>query len=198
MKIINFFRFILVLFALLLSINVFAQDSDQPAKEEGIMLAFGVDLYLALQNWSDAGMSDDQKFGYGVGTSLGIGMKIDNMKFLIGPHFAMSRWEADYSQKPNSYTESIYVRVTDLGAQASMYFERLFISFGKGSSTVDTGMILKSGEDIEYPHSGDSYSYYDVVIGYNFNPFAIGIGFVSYDGIAESCNRGEIRLGLRY
>lgn len=198
MKLFNFLRFFLVINAFLLSINVFAQESNQPAEDEGINLAFGGDLYLSIQNWPDIGMSDDQKYAFGVGASLGIGIEIDNMKFLIGPHFAMSRWEADYSQKPYSYTDSVYVRMDDVGLQATMEFDNIYINFGKGFSTIITGMILKTGEDVEYPINGDSYSYNEVLIGYHFNIFAVGIGFVSYEGVADSCNRGEIQLGLRY
>jgi len=87
--------------------------SAQEVADQGVKFAYGGDAYLALQNWPKVGMADDSKMGFGFGGSIGIGAQVDDMKILIGPHLGYSRWSADYSHKPNSATDSVYVEMAD-------------------------------------------------------------------------------------
>lgn len=183
--------------------NIPKQDDSAPLQEttsqqdSGTAFAYGGDFYMALQNWSDVGMADDSKFGFGFGASFGIGVRLDDTTFLIGPHIAMNRWSADYSDKANSATDSVYVEMYDTGLQVTMKFDDLFLSIGKGDSEIASGMIV-NGSDIKYPYDGDTYGYSAVSVGFTMDNFLIGLGAVTYDGYAKYCDRAEIQLGLMF
>jgi hypothetical protein len=81
-----------------------AQEVSSASADQGVKFAYGGDVYFALQNWSKVGMSNDSKMGYGFGGSYGLGVQVDDMKILIGPHLGYSSWSADYSSKSNSVT----------------------------------------------------------------------------------------------
>lgn len=168
---------------------------DASATDSGMGFAMGGELYIALQNWPDVGAPSDTKMGFGFGGGLGLGLHIDEMKFLVGPHFAMNRWSADYSNKPNSATDSIYVEMADAGMQVSMEFDDILISLGKGTSEITSGMIV-NGSDIRYSYSGNRYNYSAVSIGMKFDSLMFSIGSVSYEGFARYCNRADFRLGV--
>ncbi len=190
--------------SLLMSSTLIAEESNDALQQEsasqqddGTSFAFGGDFYLALQNWSDVGMADDSKMGFGFGVNLGFGVRLDDTTFLIGPHLAMNRWSADYSDKANSATDSVYVEMYDTGLQVSMLFDDLYLSVGKGSSEIASGYIV-NGTDYRYAYDGDTYDYSQVSLGMKTNGFMIGLGAVSYDGYAKYCNRAELQLGFAF
>lgn len=192
-------RLVLVMTAFLLlpvTSALFAQTAQKaPVKQEGIKLALGGDLYLSPQIWSDIGAKDDTKFGIGLGMGMGMGIRIDESKFLIGPHIGLSRWSADYSQKTNSATESVYVEMADVGLQVTVDFGDMFVSFGKGTSEISSGYVV-NGKDIKYNYDGNTYPYSSVALGFKSSGFILGFGCTSYSGYAKHCNRAEFLLGL--
>ena len=190
-----------IAFLTLLSICMFgefayAQDVPSGATDGGVKLAYGGDAYLALQNWSDVGMKDDSKMGFGFGANFGIGMQVDDMKLLVGPHLGYSRWSADYSNKPNSATDSVYVEMADTGLQFTAVFDDILMSAGKGSSTISSGYVV-NGRTIKYNYDGKSYPYSMVSIGFKMDAFLFSIGSVSYDGLSAA-NRTDFRLGIAF
>jgi hypothetical protein len=173
------------------------QQESASQQDSGTSFAYGGDFYLALQNWSDVGMSSDSKLGFGFGADFGIGVKLDDTKFLIGPHLAMNRWSADYSDKANSATDTVYVEMYDMGLQFSMLFDDFYLSIGKGTSEISSGFTV-NGTDYKYPYDGDTYDYSAVSVGMKMDNFMIGLGAVNYDGYAKYCNRAEIQLGFAF
>jgi hypothetical protein len=165
------------------------------AAAKGISLAFGGDLYVGLQNWSKVGASGDTKLGFGLGGALLVGMRIDEMRVLVGPHFAVSRWSADYSHKPQSATDSVYVEMMDTGLLFKASFDDLFIQLGSGSAGIGSGMVV-GGQTIKYPYDGDRYTYRMVGLGAQWGLWMVGINAVSYSGYARYCNRAELIFGL--
>lgn len=174
-----------------------AQEVSGAATDQGVKLAYGGDAYFALQNWSKVGMADDSKMGFGFGGSIGIGAQVDDMKILIGPHLGFSRWSADYSNKPNSATDSVYVEMADAGLQFTAIFDDIVMAVGKGSSTISSGYIV-NGRDIRYNYDGDSYPYSTVSIGFKMDMFLFSIGVVNYEGYARDASRTDFRLGLAF
>lgn len=164
---------------------------------EGISLIFGGSIYFALENWSRVGTSGDSKMGFGFGGDFGIGMKIDDLNFFVGPHLGLNRWSADYSQKSQSATDSVYVEMADTGINLTMDWGDMYINMGTGSSTISSGMIV-SGQDIKYSYSGDQYSYTLVGLGMNMDRVLLGLNTVNYSGYAKYADRIEILIGYRF
>lgn len=173
-----------------------AQDVSSGATDEGVKLAYGGDAYLALQNWSNVGMSDDSKMGFGFGGSIGLGAQVDDMKILVGPHLGYSRWSADYSNKPNSATDSVYVEMADAGLQFTAIFGDIFMALVKGESTISHAYVI-NGVDYKYSVDGKSYPYSMVSIGFKMDMFLFSIGSVSYDGLSAA-NRTDFKLGVMF
>lgn len=173
-----------------------AQDVPSGSTDAGVKFAYGGDAYIALQNWADVGMKDDSKMGFGFGGNFGIGMQVDDMKLLVGPHLGFSRWSADYSSKPNSATDSVYVEMSDTGLQFTAVFDDILMSAGKGSSTISSGYVV-NGRTIKYNYDGRSYPYSMVSIGFKMDSFLFSIGSVSYDGLSAA-NRADFRLGIAF
>ncbi len=163
----------------------------------GIDFAVGGDAYFALQNWPDVGMPDDTKLGYGFGGSIGVGVQIDEMKFLVGPHIGISEWTADYSHKPNSITDSVYVSMADMGMQVTMEFDDVIISMGSGSSTISSGYKV-NGVDYKYAYNDESYPYSTVFLGFKSDIWMLGVGMVNYKGYAKDASRVDFRLGVTF
>lgn len=174
-----------------------AQDVASGVPDQGVKFAYGGDAYLALQNWSKVGMADDSKMGFGFGGSIGIGAQVDDMKILIGPHLGYSRWSADYSHKPNSATDSVYVEMADTGLQFTAIFDDIVMAVGKGNSTISSGYIV-NGRDIRYNYDGKSYPYSTVSIGFKMDMFLFSIGVVNYEGYARDASRTDFRLGMMF
>jgi hypothetical protein len=174
-----------------------AKPAEQANKNSGISFALGGDLYLALENWSRVGTSGDSKMGVGFGGMIGAGLRIDEMKVIVGPHASYNRWSADYSQKAQSATDSVYVTMSDTGVEFKAHFDDLFIQLGTGSSKIGSGMIV-SGKDIQYPYSGEGYTYKSVGIGGKFDAIMLAVNATSYSGYAQYANRIEFILGLAF
>lgn len=174
-----------------------AQDASSSAPDEGVKFAYGGDAYIALQNWPDVGMKDDPKMGFGFGANIGVGAQIDDMKILVGPHLGYSRWSADYSNKPNSATDSVYVEMADAGLQFTAIFDDIVMAVGKGESTISSGYIT-NGVDIRYGYDGNSYPYSTVSIGLKMDMFLFSIGVVNYQGYAQAASRTDFRLGVMF
>ncbi|MFA6120441.1 MAG: hypothetical protein WCT35_01525 [Sideroxydans sp.] len=174
-----------------------AQDASSSATDDGVKFAYGGDAYLALQNWSKVGMADDSKMGFGFGGSIGVGMQVDDMKILIGPQLAFSRWSADYSNKPNSATDSVYIEMADAGLQFTAIFDDIVMAVGKGNSTISSGYIV-NGRDIRYNYDGKSYPYSTVSIGFKMDMFMFSVGVVNYEGYVQDASRTDFRLGVAF
>lgn len=208
-------RNIAFILTLSLSLSLWAQDSDpaiQPATEatpvispepapaapaNESLLIFGGSVYFALENWSRVGDSGDSKMGFGFGGEFGLGAKIDEMKVLVGPHLSLNRWSADYSQKYQSVTDSVYVEMMDLGLMLMTDFGDMYLNIGAGKSTISSGMIV-GGRDIKYGYSGESYSYTHFSIGTNWDRTLLGVGVVNYSGYAKYADRVEFILGYGF
>ena len=118
------------------------------------------------------------------------------MKILVGPHLAYSRWSADYSNKPNSATDSVYVEMADAGLQFTAIFDDIFMALVKGESTISHAYVI-NGVDYKYSVDGKSYPYSMVSIGFKMDMFLFSIGSVSYDGLSAA-NRTDFRLGVMF
>jgi len=191
----NRIAFLTLLSFCIFSEFAYAQDGPSGAADEGVRLAYGGDAYLALQNWPKIGMASDPKMGFGFGVNIGIGAQIDDMKILVGPHLGYSRWSADYSNKPNSATDSVYVEMADTGLQFTAIFDDIVMAVGKGNSTISSGYIV-NGRDIRYNYDGNSYPYSTVSIGFKMDMFLFSIGVVNYQGYAKDASRADFRLGV--
>lgn len=174
---------------------VVAQTKEKPEVKEGF--AFGGQLFLALQNWSRVGDKSDSKMGMGIGGSLGIGYQFDDMKFLIGPQFWYNSWEADYSQKSQSATDSVYVKMSDVGMALMTYFDEFFLEIGAGKSTISSAMVV-NGQEIAYSYDGDQFNYTSVSLGMKYELFMFGIGMKNYDGLAKYADHFNFMIGLGF
>jgi len=197
MKNIRRVGFIIILTSCMFGGVASAQEVSGGAADQGIKFAYGGDAYFALQNWSKVGMADDSKMGFGFGGSIGVGAQVDDMKILIGPHLGYSRWSADYSHKPNSATDSVYVEMADVGLQFTAIFDDIVMAVGKGNSTISSGYIV-NGRDIRYNYDGQSYPYSTVSIGFKMDMFLLSIGVVNYQGYAKDASRTDFRLGVMF
>ena len=161
-----------------------------------LQVGFGGELHVGLQVWSKVGAESDPKVGFGLGGIVGVGIAFDSTdKFIIGPVYGMSRWSADYSDKPQSATSSVYVEMSEPGAGFMAIFDDVYITVATGKATIGSGMMV-SGKDIKYPYDGDQYTFYQVGLGYKMGIFLVGVGFTSYTGYANYCDHLEIRLGM--
>lgn len=174
---------------------VAAQAKEKPEVKEGF--AFGGQLFLALQNWSRVGDKSDSKMGMGIGGSLGIGYQFDDMKFLIGPQFWYNSWEADYSQKSQSATDSVYVKMSDVGMALMTYFDDFFLEIGAGKSTISSAMVV-NGQEIAYSYDGKQFNYTSVSLGMKYELFMFGIGMKNYDGLAKYADHFNFMIGLGF
>ena len=148
-------------------------------------------------------IGEPQLYIRGVGTTSdsaasdpSIGISIDeSMKVIVGPRIAYSMWSADYSDKPQSATQSVYVHMQDAGIGVHAEFDDMWLQFGTGTSEITSGMMV-GGNDIQYGFSGDQYTYYNVGLGYKSGIFSLGIGFTSYTDYAQYCDHMSFILGL--
>jgi hypothetical protein len=189
--------FIILLIYCVFAGAAFAQDVPSSPPDEGMKFAYGGDAYIALQNWSDIGTAGDTKMGFGFGGTFGVGAQIDDMKILIGPHLGFSRWSADYSNKPNSATDSVYVEMADTGLQFTAIFDDIVMAVGKGESTISSGYVV-NGRTIKYGYDGNVYPYSTVSIGFKMDMLMFGIGVVNYQGYAKYASRTDFRLGIAF
>ncbi len=164
--------------------------------EAQIQFALGGKLSLEPQYWSKIGTSDDPKLGIGLGGTLGVGLAIDSsMRVLVGPRIAYSAWSADYSDKDQSATASVYANMADVGAGVIADFDDMWLQFGMGKSEITSGMMV-GGEDIKYPYDGQTYTYYNVGLGYKTGIFHFGIAYTSYTDYAQYCDHVGFVLGV--
>jgi hypothetical protein len=157
---------------------------------------FAGNFYLAPQYWSKIGVSDDPKFGIGLGGMIGLGLVMDDMVLAVGPHFGYNMWSADYSEKKNSATKSVNINMEDVGAELSLVTGDVGVFLGTGSSKMEAYLMTTSDQRLDYPSNGKSYSYATVGFTFDSSPFAIGVAYVSYGGEAKDASRMEFRLGL--
>jgi len=170
--------------ALLLSFSTFAKD---------VELAFGGDAYLSLQNWSNVGQQTDSKIGVGLGGDFGVGVKLDNMKLIVGPHLGYNHWSQNYSK--NGATSSVYVATTDTGMVLMADMDDFILKLGAGTSKLSMGYTI-NGETYEYPIDR-SFSYKSVSVGFNLRPVIFSIGVTNYSEL-KSANRGEFSIGIGF
>lgn len=190
------FSLLILLASCMFGGGAMAQDVSTSTPDQGVKFVYGGDAYLALQNWSNVGMADDSKMGFGFGGSVGLGAQVDDMKILVGPHLGYSRWSADYSNKPYSATDSVYVEMADTGLQFTAIFDDIAMALVKGESTISHAYVI-NGVDYKYSVDGKSYPYSMVSIGFKMDMFLFSIGSVSYDGLSAA-NRTDFRLGLMF
>jgi len=164
-------------------------------KKDGFVL--GGHIFMALQNWSRVGATDDSKIGYGLGGTVGLGYRFDDSRFLVGPQFWYNKWEQNYSKKSQSITSSVYVAMKDVGFALLADFDDVFLEIGGGSSGISSAMTV-NGQEIAYAYSGDSYTYTAVNLGLKMNPFVLGIGLKNYSGYAKYANHFNFMLGLGF
>jgi hypothetical protein len=164
--------------------------------EAQIKFAMGGKLAIEPQYWSKVGTSDDPKFGIGLGGTLGVGLAIDSsMKVIVGPRIAYSMWSADYSNKDQSATQSVYANMADVGAGVVADFDDMWLQFGTGTSEITSGMMV-DGKDIKYPYDGQRYQYYNVGLGFKSGMFHFGIGYTSYTDYAQYCDHVGFVMGI--
>lgn len=181
--------------AMLLTLAIMAAFCTHSARSQ-VDFNFGGNVAFEPQYWSKIGSGDDPKFGIGLSGMGGVALAIDSlMRVVVGPRISYSMWSADYSEKDQSATQSVYVNMTDMGLAVSAEFDDMWLQFGTGQSEITSGMMV-SGKDIKYPYSGDKYTYYNVELGYKTGIFQLGIGYTSYTGYAQYCNHVGFVIGL--
>ena len=161
-------------------------------------LGLSGNLYFALQNWTKVGDGTDPKIGIGLGGTIGIGLNLDSsMTVAVGPHFAYNAWGANYSEKANSYTESVTLNMQDVGLELSLVWDDISIFMGAGESKMEHFMTLTDGQKIPYYGlDGRSANYTTVGFTFAMAPFLIGANVHSYADFAKDVSRIEFRVGL--
>lgn len=186
-----------------------AQDKPAPGKPgpagadaTGSKFIFGANLYLSPQAWPNIGQDDDPKFGVGFGGMLGVGWQWDELVMLFGPHISYQMWTADYSQKPNSATQSVTIGMADVGVEAIFHFDKsMGFWMGAGSSTMDASMLLDNGDTFYYPGlDGEQFGYLSAGVTFKVGRLLrFGLGVTQYnEDAARDANRVEFRLGFGY
>ncbi|HCA79066.1 MAG TPA: hypothetical protein DEP53_04960 [Bacteroidetes bacterium] len=165
----------------------------------GQHLGFSGNLYVALENWSKVGDGSDSKIGIGLGGMIGLALNFDStMTFAAGPHFSYNSWTADYSKKPQSFTESVVLNMQDTGIEFSLVFDDIGLFLGTGKSKMEHYMTLTTGTKVPYYGlDGKTTNYTSVGFTFALSPFFIGAGYTSYADFAKDASRAEVRLGLR-
>jgi hypothetical protein len=156
-------------------------------------------LYIALQGWSKVGDGSDSKIGFGVGGMIGLELGIDSsMTFAVGPHFSYNAWSADYSNKPQSFTESVTLNMQDTGLELSLIIDDFGVYLGAGKSKMEHFMTLKTGTKVPYYGlDGKTTDYTNAGFTIGLSHIFFGAGYTSYAGFAKDASRFELRLGLR-
>ncbi len=185
--------------------TIFLQQTEKlpvAKNESSIKLKIVGNLYVAPENWSKVGDGKDSKFGVGLGGMVGLGLRIDDLVFGVGPHMGINRWEANYSQKSQSATSSVYYELVDTGVEGDFYMmmgkSKLSIILGKGETEISGGYVV-DGKTIMYPDTNKAKeSYNNVGIGFYLGKIQISPTYVSYTGVAKAAERLEIRIGLAF
>jgi hypothetical protein len=178
------------------------QKSADQTSSSGIKLKIIGNLYVAPENWSKVGDANDSKFGVGLGGMIGLGLKIDDLVFGVGPHMGINRWEANYSNKSVSATTSVYYELVDTGIEGVFYMKmgksKFAIFLGKGETEISGGYVV-NGQTIMYPDTNKAKeSYNNVGIGFYIGKILISPSYVTYTGVAKAAERLEIRIGLAF
>ena len=171
------------------------------ADSGGSRFAFGWNLYASPQIWPDIGADDDHKIGLGLGGMFGLAWIWDEMVILVGPHLSYQFWTANYSNKPNSATESVTIGMADAGLEAVFHFdESMGFWAGTGSSTMDASMLLENGDTFYYPGlNGEQFNYLSAGLTFKLGQrWRFGFGVTQYEKAARDANRVELRLGMGY
>lgn len=164
----------------------------------GQHLGIAGNLYAALENWSKVGDGSDSKIGFGAGGMIGLALSFDStMTFAAGPHFSYNAWSADYSKKPQSFTQTVVLNMEDTGIELSLVFDDIGVFMGAGKSKMEHYMTLTSGTKVPYYGlDGKTTNYTSVGITFTLAPLFIGAGYTSYADFAKDASRLEIRIGL--
>lgn len=178
-----------------------AQDKPETPAQGGSRFAVAWNAYASPQIWPDIGADDDHKFGIGFGGMLGLAWIWDDLVIAVGPHLSYQLWTANYSQKPNSATQSVSFGMADAGIEAVFHFdEKSGFWAGSGMSTMDASMLLENGDTFRYPGlDGAEFSY--LTAGFTFTMASrvrLGFGVTQYEKAARDANRIELRLGVGY
>lgn len=161
-------------------------------------LGFSGNLYFALQNWTNVGDGTDTKIGIGLGGTIGLRLSLDSsMTVVVGPHFAYNAWGADYSEKANSYTESVTLNMQDVGLELALIWDDIGVFIGAGESKMEHFMTLKDGQKVPYYGlDGRSANYTTAGLTFAMPPFLLGIDVHSYADFAKDASRVEFRVGV--
>jgi len=173
------------------------QAATKPAAEKEDGWALGGQVFVALQNWTRVGTSSDPKMGFGIGGTLGVGYQFSDMKFFIGPEIWYNKWSADYSQKSQSITDSVYVAMNDVGLSLVTFFDDFFLEISAGNSTLSSAMIVY-GTEIPYNFDATKYTYTSVSLGMKIDFIIFGIGVKNYGGYAKYADHINLMLGLGF
>ncbi len=186
--------FMRILIMVVLTVFVFS-----PINSFSQKLTGGGNMFISLQYWEKIGMKNDPKIGLGLSGTMGVGIMVDTtVRVIVGPHIAYNMWEANYANKPQSYTQTVYTYMMDAGpgVVVNFYDTGTSIQIATGKSQISSGMILKDGRNVKYPYNRNFYTFYYVALGFKTKIFEFGLGYTSYSGYAKYCNRLEFLFGI--
>lgn len=164
-------------------------------------LAFGGNLFLALQNWSnivpDMGQSGDSKIGFGLGGTFGIGFRLDSMKVVAGPALWSNTWSASATNTKTNVTSNVHLTMTDAGVSLMSFFDDMYLELGTGNSTVSAGARV-GNQETSVTYDKQSFSYKTFSIGFKSDAWMFGLGIKNYDGTARIANHANFMVGLGF
>ena len=164
-------------------------------------LAFGGNLFLALQHWSNigsgVGQSGDSKIGVGLGGTFGIGFRLDDIKVTAGPSLWSNTWSASATNTRTNVTSSVYLTMQDAGVALMAFFDDMYFEIGTGNSTVSAGARV-GNQETSTTYNKQSFSYKTFSIGAKTGIWLFGLGVKNYDGYARNANHANFMLGIGF
>ena len=164
-------------------------------------LAFGGNLFLALQHWSNigsgVGQSADSKMGLGLGGTFGLGFRLDDMKVTVGPSLWSNTWSASARNTKTNVISTVYLTMEDAGLSLMTFFDDMYIELGTGNSTVSAGVRV-GNQEVSGTYDKQSFSYKTFSIGIKTGIWMFGLGVKNYDGYARGANHANFMLGLGF